>query len=219
MRYRDERAIRSLQNEVGLGGRPDAAPARSQTTVLAVDFDLMARNTASRTTTTLGESLREKGWNELRPISPQFSGNYTCRGARDMLCSMVRAIEEMNDIQKSTLTVNVHVSMQSVVVDNIVWPFSDVGCGVTLRLEAQQKLKATYVEPIIEIARMTTRAAKHQHQSRPKVCCRRKRRSKEGGEQPHGKASNGCLCWLLNYEFVDASSYMDLPFGPRWHVS
>ena len=58
-----------------------------------------------------------------------------------MLCSMVRAIEEMNDIQKSTLTVNVHVSMQSVVVDNIVWPFSDVGCGVTLRLEAQQKLK------------------------------------------------------------------------------
>ena len=41
------RAIRSLQNEVGLGGRPDAAPARSQTTVLAVDFDLMARNTAS----------------------------------------------------------------------------------------------------------------------------------------------------------------------------
>ena len=71
---------------------------------------------------------------------------------------MVRAIEEMNDIQKSTLAVHVHLSMQSVVVDNNVWPFSDVGSGVTLRLEAQQKLKATHVEPIIEIARMTTRA-------------------------------------------------------------
>ena len=43
-------------------------------------------------------------------------------------------------------------------MDDIVWPFSDVGSGVTLRLEAQQKLKATYVEPIIEIARMTARA-------------------------------------------------------------
>ena len=43
-------------------------------------------------------------------------------------------------------------------MDDIVWPFSDVGSGVTLRLEAQQQLKATYVEPIIEIARMTARA-------------------------------------------------------------
>ena len=152
------RAIRSLRNELGLGGRPDAAPARSQTTMLAMDFDPMAQNKASRTTTTLGESLRDKGWNELRRISPQFSGTYTCQGTRETLCSMVQAVEEMNDIQKSTLTAHIHLSMQSVVVDNIVWPFSDVGCGVTLRLEAQQKLKATYVEPIIEIARMTARA-------------------------------------------------------------
>ena len=55
------RAIRSLRNELGLGGRPDAAPARSQTTMLAMDFDLMAQNKASRTTTILGESLRDKG--------------------------------------------------------------------------------------------------------------------------------------------------------------
>ena len=148
-------AIRSLRNELGLGGRPDAAPARSQTTMLAMNFDLMAQNKASRTTTTLGESLRNKGWNELRRISPQFSGTYNCQGTRETLCSTVQAVEEMNDIQKSTLTVHVHLSMQSVVVDNIVWPFSDVGSGVTLRLEAQQQLKATYVEPIIEIARRT----------------------------------------------------------------
>ena len=69
------RAIRNLRNELGLGGRPDAAPSRSQTTMLAMDFDLMAQNRASRTTTTLGESLRDKGWNELRRISPQLSGN------------------------------------------------------------------------------------------------------------------------------------------------
>ena len=64
----------------------------------------------------------------------------------------------MTDTQKATLTVHIHLSMQSVVVDNIIWPFSDVGSGVTDRLEAQRKLKTTYVEPIIEIARMTARA-------------------------------------------------------------
>ena len=61
--------------------------------MLAMDFDLMAQNKASRTTTTLGESLRDKGWNELRRISPQFSGTYTCQGTRETLCSMVQAVE------------------------------------------------------------------------------------------------------------------------------
>ena len=129
-----KRAIRSLQTEVGLGGLPDAAVARSQTVVLATDYDLMARSTLTRTTTTLGESLRDKGWNELRQISPQFSGDYSCRGKT--LSSMVRAIEEMSEIQRSTLTVHIHLSMQSVVVDNIIWPFSDVGTGATVRMEA-----------------------------------------------------------------------------------
>ena len=64
----------------------------------------------------------------------------------------------MTDTQKATLTVHIQLSMQSVVVDNIIWPLSDVGSGVTDRLEAQRKLKTTYVEPIIEIARMTARA-------------------------------------------------------------
>ena len=149
------RAIRNLRNE---RGRPDAAPARSQTTMLAMDFDLMAQNRASRTTTTLGESLRRKGWNELRRVSPQFNGNFTCQGTQETLCSMVQAIGQMSDTQKATLTVHIHLSMQSAVVDHIIWPFSGVGSGVTLRLEAQQKLKTTYVEPIIEIARMTARA-------------------------------------------------------------
>ena len=58
-------AIQSLQNELDLGERPDAAPVRSQITVLEMDFDLMARNSASCTTTILGEVLRDKRWNEL----------------------------------------------------------------------------------------------------------------------------------------------------------
>ena len=130
-------------------------PYGAKETMLAMDFDLMAQNRASRTTATLGESLRGKGWNELRRISPQFSGNYTCQGTQETLSSMVQAIGQMTDTQKATLTVHIHLSMQSVVVDNIIWPFSDIGSGVTLRLEAQQQLKATYVEPIIE---MTARA-------------------------------------------------------------
>ena len=42
------RAIRSVQTEMGLGGRPDAAAARAQTTILATDFDLCANNRLTR---------------------------------------------------------------------------------------------------------------------------------------------------------------------------
>ena len=38
------RVVRTLRNELGLGGRPDSTPARSQATLSATDFDLMARN-------------------------------------------------------------------------------------------------------------------------------------------------------------------------------
>eukprot|EP00439_Symbiodinium_sp_Y106_P043046 s3501_g5.t1 len=51
-------SINNLRN--GLGGRPDAATARSHATVLCVDFDLMAKNRSN--THTLWESLRNKGW-------------------------------------------------------------------------------------------------------------------------------------------------------------
>ena len=42
------KAIRSLQTEMGLGGKPDAAVARAQTLVLATDFDLCANNRLTR---------------------------------------------------------------------------------------------------------------------------------------------------------------------------
>ena len=39
-----------------------------------------------------------------------------------------------------------------------MWPFSDMGSGADIRSEAQQELKATYVDPMLKVARMTTRA-------------------------------------------------------------
>ena len=120
----------------------------------------------------------------------------------------------MTDTQRATLTVHIHLSMQSVVVDNIIWPLSDIGSGVTLRLEAQQQLKATYVEPIIEIARMTARA--------PIININHDPRFVAAGSEEAKKVDLDFMPWapmlLLNYEFVDASSYMDLLSGPRWHV-
>ena len=39
-----------------------------------------------------------------------------------------------------------------------MWPFSDAANGAELRQNTQRMLKETYVDPIVEIARMTTRA-------------------------------------------------------------
>ena len=38
------RSINNLRNGLGLGGRPDAVTARSQSTMLAMDFDLLAKS-------------------------------------------------------------------------------------------------------------------------------------------------------------------------------
>ena len=73
------RAVRPLRNELGLGGRPDAAPARSQATLLAANFDLVARNRNTGSCVLAGESLRNKGWHDLRAVTPRFSGNQLSR--------------------------------------------------------------------------------------------------------------------------------------------
>ena len=49
MRTIATRSINSLRNGLGLGGHPDAVTARSQTTMLAMDFDIVANSAATRT--------------------------------------------------------------------------------------------------------------------------------------------------------------------------
>ena len=149
------RAVRTLRNELGLGGRPDAAPARSQVTLLAADFDLVARNRNTGSCVLAGESLRNKGWHDLSAVTPRFSGNYSSYGTA---ITLHRMAGEMTEVQRSTLTIHVHLSMQSIVLDNLILPFSDAANGAELRQNTQKMLKETYVDPIVEIARMTTRA-------------------------------------------------------------
>ena len=128
------RAVRTLRNELGLGGRPDAAPARSQVTLLAADFDLVARNRNTGSCVLAGESLRNKGWHDLRAraVTPRFSGNYSCYGTATTLLRMAEAIGETTEVRRSTLTIHVHLSMQSIVLNNLIWPFSDAANGAEL---------------------------------------------------------------------------------------
>ena len=64
------RAIRNVQTEMGLGGKPDAAAARAQITILATDFAMCANNRVTRSNMTLGQTLRNKGWGELIHVQP-----------------------------------------------------------------------------------------------------------------------------------------------------
>ena len=144
------RAIRSAQTEMGL--------ARAQTTILATDFDLCAYNRLTRSNVTLGQTLRDKGWGDLTHVSPCFMNSYTCMDSQGVLSAVNDAVRGMTEIQRSTLTLHHHLSMPAIVMDNLAWPFSDVGTGAETRAETQRRLKATYVDLILEVARMTTRA-------------------------------------------------------------
>ena len=100
-------------------------------------------------------------------------------------------------------------------------PFSDVGTGADVRAEAQRKLKATYVDPILEVARMTTRAPIVNINHDPRFIAIA---SPKGLPKGHlfttmsRRFSRWALMLLWNYEFADAWSFMDLHSGPKWHA-
>ena len=152
------RAIRNVQTEMGLGGKPDAAAARAQITILATDFDMCANNRVTRSNMTLGQTLRHKGWGELIHVNPCFMNSYTCDDSMGVLSTVVATVRGMDEIQASTVTLHFHLSMQGVVMDSLAWPYSDVGNGAEIRAETQKRLKAVYVDPILEAAKLTARA-------------------------------------------------------------
>ena len=75
-----------------------------------------------------------------------------------VLAAVIETIKGMDEIQASTVTLHFHLSMQGVVMDSLSWPYSDVGNGAEIRAETQQRLKAVYVDPILEAAKMAARA-------------------------------------------------------------
>ena len=100
------RAIRNVQTEMGLGGKPDAAAARAQITILATDFDMCANNRVTRSNMTLGQTLRNKGWGELIHVNPCFMNSYTCDDSMGVLTTVVETIRGMDEIQASTVTLH-----------------------------------------------------------------------------------------------------------------
>ena len=150
-------SVRNIRNGLGLGGRPKAAPARAEVTVPAMDFNLMATNQSTRNSITINDSLRNKGWSEKRKFGPSYDGDYSCQRTRNALLDAVPEVRSVSESHRATATIHVHLTMQSVVLGAINWPLSDTAGGVEIRLRAQELLKSTYVEPIVEMARLTAR--------------------------------------------------------------
>ena len=108
---------------------------------------------------------------------------------------MVDYIDKMDETQKATLTVHVHLSMQSLLVDNLIWPYSELGTGASLRSDAKKALKSAYADPIIEVAKDDGKGPNRQHQSRFEVRrCRWSYLETRGGELPWISCNGGLRC-------------------------
>ncbi|CAE7428543.1 tkt, partial [Symbiodinium sp. CCMP2592] len=95
------KAINTMRNGLGFGGRPDAAPARSQVTVLIMDYNLASANRATRSQVDINESLHNKGWAELMKIGPDYDGhpdgNYGCSHVAETLQNALDSIKVMSE--------------------------------------------------------------------------------------------------------------------------
>ena len=47
-------------------------------------------------------------------------------------------------------------------MDSLAWPYSDVGNGAEIRAETQKRLKAVYVDPILEAGEADCTSTYHQ---------------------------------------------------------
>ena len=92
------RAIRNLRNE---RGRPDAAPARSQTTMLAMEFDLMAQNRASRTTNNPGRKFAAQRVERASTSQSTISmGTHLPRHPRNALFDWSRRLDKCQTLRR-----------------------------------------------------------------------------------------------------------------------
>ena len=50
--------------------------------------------------------------------------NSTCLDSQSVLSAVNDAVKGMTEIQRSTLTLHYHLSMQAIVMDNLAWPWA-----------------------------------------------------------------------------------------------
>ena len=62
-------AATEIRNNLAIGGKPDATHIRTQSTFLAMDFEMYASN--KKTVFSLSEAFHGKGWRHLTKLSPE----------------------------------------------------------------------------------------------------------------------------------------------------
>ena len=102
----------------------------------------------------LGQTLRDKGWGDLTHVSPCFMSSYTCMDSQGVLSAVndaVRGMKSRGRPLRYIITCRCKRSSWTTLHGrSATWAL--------VRAETQRRLKATYVDPILEVARMTTRA-------------------------------------------------------------
>ena len=115
-------AANEIRNNLAIGGKPDATLIRTQHTFLAMDFEMYAHN--KKTTFSLSEAFHNKGWRHLTKLSPEMHTPVNFENTIKVLSLLKQKVMAMNEDQRTTTTIHIHLCLQAVVYENLIIPGS-----------------------------------------------------------------------------------------------
>ncbi|CAE7705382.1 unnamed protein product [Symbiodinium sp. KB8] len=146
-------AAKELNSCLAIGGRPDASTVRTQHTFLAMDFEIYANN--KKATFSLSEAFHLKGWRHLTILSPEAHHEVKFDNTIRVLNLLKQKVTALNEDQRSTTTIHIHLCLQAVVYENLNIPASTDSVAALGNME--QTLKRVYIDNIKEVIALVSR--------------------------------------------------------------
>ena len=201
-------AANEIRNNLAIGGKPDATLIRTQNTFLAMDFEMYAHN--KKTTFTLSEAFHNKGWRHLTKLSPELRTPVNLENTIKVFSLLKQKVMAMNEDQRSTSTVHIHLCLQAVVYEGVIIPGSTESMVALGNME--ETLKRVYIDNIKEVIALVPRPpiVMINHDPRFYACAHStlRRRSED--------MLMRVLLWPRNFSFEVVSLYMDHHSGANW---
>ena len=118
-----------------------------------MDFEIYANN--KKATFSLSEAFHLKGWRHLTILSPEAHHEVKFDNTIRVLNLLKQKVTALNEDQRSTTTIHIHLCLQAVVYENLNIPASTDSVAALGNME--QTLKRVYIDNIKEVIALVSR--------------------------------------------------------------
>ena len=141
-----------------------------------------------KTTFSLSEAFLHKGWRHLTKLSPEMYTPVNFENTIKVFSLLKQKVMAMNEDQRATTTIHLHLCLQAVVYENLIIPGSTESVAALGKLE--ETLNRVYVDNLKEVIALVPRPpiVMINHDPRFYACAHSTLRRRAGGFQGYAHA-------------------------------